>query len=195
MNEPSDGAIEAAKAPEEVASSEAALLSEAAPLEAELAEAEADVTRLRLENGKIADDFRKEPTEGGREILKRAAASLAAARDRVDVAQTALAVLRTTGSLHGLMANAGRVVGSIAVLIKPGATREERSKVIDDALAEPLADAARQLGAVLVTAPERFTRERPGRDQEGRTILDVVGRVEGDNLVPAISKASKNMRQ
>lgn len=165
-----------------------------AELLADLEAAEADVTRLRIENGKLAEVFREEPTDARREGLKRAAASLAAARDRVEAAKTALEIFKKTGSRRGLVAERGRVVGSIAVLIKPGASREDRSKAIDEALTEPLATAASELGAVLAAAPERFTRERPGRDSEGRTVLDVAGRVEGDNLVPAVSKASKNLR-
>jgi hypothetical protein len=165
-----------------------------AALEADLAAAEADVVRLRAENAALAEEFRKEPSDSGREILKRAAASLTAARDRVDAAKTALEVLKKTGSPLGILAEGGRVVGAVAASIKPGASREERAKAIDDALAGPLADAASQLGVVLAAAPERYTRERPGRDAEGRTILDVAGRVEGDALVPAVSKASKNLR-
>lgn len=165
-----------------------------AELLADFEAAEADVTRLRSENAKLADAFREEPTDARKEGLKRAAASLAAARDRVDAAKTALDIFKKTGSRRGLVAESGRVVGSIAVLIKPGASREDRSKAIDEALSEPLAAAAAELGAVLAAAPERFTRELPGRDKEGRTVLDVVGRVEGDNLVPAVSKASKNLR-
>jgi len=169
--------------------------SEASALEAELAAAEADVARLRADNAKLAEDFRKEPSDGSREILKRAAASLSAARDRVASAKTALEVLKRTGSQHGLLAEEGRVAGTIAVLIKAGASREDRTNAIDEMLAGPLADAATQLGAVLAAAPERFVRERPGRDSQGRTVLDVIGRVEGDTLVPAISRASKNLRQ
>jgi hypothetical protein len=39
-----------------------------------------------------------------------------------------------------------------------------------------------------------YTKEKPGRDDEGRTVIEVAGRVEGDRLVPAVSRASKNMR-
>jgi hypothetical protein len=163
-------------------------------LKADLDSAEADVTRIRADNAKLADTYRSEPTDDGREILKRAAASLAAARDRVEAARTALDIFTTTGSPHGLLAKDGRVVGSVAVTIPPGASREDRSQAINDALAEKLAEAAQKLGAVAAAAPERYTRERPGRDAEGRTILEVAGRVEGDALVPAVSKAAKNLR-
>ena len=63
--------------------------------------AEADVTRLRAENAKLAEAFRAEPTDDGREMLKRAAASLSAARDRMDAARATLAVFNKTGSEHG----------------------------------------------------------------------------------------------
>jgi hypothetical protein len=163
-------------------------------LQAEKQSAEADVLRVRAENDKLAEAFRAEPTEAARELLKRGALSLAAARDRLDAANVALAVFRKTGSPHGLVAEAGRVVGSIAVAVPPGAGREERARVIDLALAEPLAQAASDLGVVLGAAPERFVRERPGRDESSRTVLDVGGRVEGDVLLPAVSRAAKNLR-
>jgi hypothetical protein len=165
-------------------------------LEADLAAAEADVVRLRSENSKLADEFRRDPTpsESGREMLKRAAASLAAAKDRAEAARVALEICKTTGSPHGLLAENGRVVGSILVTLKPGASREDRSQVVNDALTEPLASAAAKLGAVVGAAPERYTRERPGRDAEGRTVLEVAGRVEGDVLMPAVSRAAKNLR-
>jgi hypothetical protein len=168
--------------------------NEQSRLEAELASAEADVARLRAENAKLAEQFRSEPTDAGREMLKRAALSLAAARDRVEAAKTALEIFKKSGSPHGLLAESGQVVGSIAVTVRAGSSREDRSKQIDEALAGPLADAAAELGAVLAAAPERYTKERPGRDAEGRTVLDVAGRVEGDRLVPAVSRASKNLR-
>lgn len=164
------------------------------PLHAELDAAEADVTRLRAENAKLADQFREDPSENNRELLKRAAASLAAARDRVEAAKTALAVFEKTGSHYGLLAKDGRVAGAVAVSIPPGVTSQQREKAINDVLSAELSDAAKELGVVLAAAPERFTRERPGRDAEGRTVLDVSGRVEGDTLVPAVSKSARLRR-
>jgi hexokinase len=164
------------------------------PFAAELAAAEADVARLRAENAKLADEFRGNPTDEGREILKRAAASLAAARDRVEAATTALAIFEKTGSEHGLLAKDGRVVGSVAVRIAPGASSQEREKAINEVLSAELSESAMELGVVLAAAPERFTRERPGRDAEGRTILEISGRVEGDTLVPAVSKSARLRR-
>lgn len=168
--------------------------TELSQFRAELAAAEADVARLRAENAKLADDFRADPTDEGRELLKRAAASLAAARDRVEAAKTASAIYEKTGSPYGLLAEEGRVVGAVGVLVPPGATSQERERAIDDVLSVELAEAAKELGVVLAAAPERFTRERPGRDAEGRTVLDVIGRVEGDRLVPAVSKSARLRR-
>jgi hypothetical protein len=164
-----------------------------ANLEAELAAAEADVTRLRAENAVLAEAFREAPSDEGREGLKRGAASLAAARDRVEAAEAALRVLERTGTERGLVAEGGRVVGSIAVMLAPGISRQEREKAIGAALGDPLEAAATELGVLLATSPERFTRERPGRDAEGCTVLDVMGRVEGDVLVPAIT--TRNLRR
>jgi len=160
-------------------------------LQADKENAQMDVQRVRAENDKLAEAFRAEPTDAARELLKRGALSLAAARDRLDAANVALEVFRKTGSPHGLVAEGGRVAGSIAVLIPPGAGREERARAIDEALAEPLAAAASELGVVLGAAAERYTRERPGRDESNRTVLDVGGRIEGDVLLPAVSRAAK----
>jgi hypothetical protein len=72
---------------------------------------------------------------------------------------------------------------------------KERERAIDDALAGPLGGAADQIAAVLAAEPVRYAKERPGRDAEGRTVFDVAGRVEGDRLVPAVSRAAKLMRK
>jgi hypothetical protein len=80
------------------------------------------------------------------------------------------------------------------VLVKAGVSREERERAIEGALDEPLHSAAEALGVVLAAKPVSFTREQPGRDSEGRTVLEVGGRVEGDRLVPAISRAAKSLR-
>jgi hypothetical protein len=167
---------------------------EKAPLEADVAAADAAITRLRAENAELAAAFREDPSDDGRELLKRGAASLAAARDRLDAARAALRVFEKTGSRHGLVAEGGKVTGTIAVTVKPGATWQEREEAIESELTPRLDAAAGELGVVLAAQPASYTRERPGRDAEGRTVLEVAGRVEGDRLVPAVSRASKNMR-
>ena len=86
------------------------------------------------------------------------------------------------------------VAGSIAVLIPPGISREKREGLIEAELSGKLTNAAESLGVVLAAAPMSYTKEKPGRDDEGRTVIEVAGRVEGDRLVPAVSRASKNMR-
>lgn len=159
--------------------------------EAELSAAEADLERLRAQNKAIAEDFRKDPTDSAKEGLRRAAASLAAARDRVDAAKARVTLTKRTGSPYGVMAEKGHVFGAIAVTLPPGITRAEREKVIGAALSEPLADAAKELGLIVSAAPSRYVRERPGRDPEGKTVLDVLGRAEGDLLVPGIVRNSR----
>jgi hypothetical protein len=168
---------------------------ERATLTAEIVAADEVVQRLRGENAELAAQFRAEPTDETRELLKRAAASLAVARDRVDVAKAALRVFDKTGSPHGLVAEDGKVTGTIAVLVKPGTSQTEREAAIEQELAARLDEAVEELGVVLAAKPANFTRERPGRDAEGRTVLEVAGRVEGDRLVPAVSRAAKNMKQ
>jgi hypothetical protein len=105
-----------------------------------------------------------------------------------------VAIVKKTGSLHGLLAEEGRVAGSIAVLMPPGISREQREDLIEAELTGKLTDAAEALGVVLAAAPMSYTKERPGRDAEGRTVIEIAGRVEGDRLVPAVSRASKSMR-
>jgi hypothetical protein len=156
-----------------------------------LAAAEADVDRLRADNARLADEFRADPSDAMREVLRRGAAALTAARDRVAVARVALEIFEKTGSPYGLLAEAGVVAGTIAVLISPGTGRDQRDRLVDEAITEPLVRAASELGATLAATPARFTRERPGRDAEGRTVLDVAGRVEGDLLVPALTTHAK----
>ena len=163
-------------------------------LEAAVAAAEADVARLRAENAELAAAFRADPSDEGRELLKRAASSLAAARARLDAARAALAVFEKTGSPHGLVADNGHVTGTVAVAVPPGATKEAREAAIERALDEQLAAVAEELGVVLAARPSSYTRERPGRDADGKTVLEVAGRVEGDRLMPAVSRAAKFMR-
>lgn len=167
---------------------------EKARLEAAVAAAEADIKRLRAENAELAEAFRAEPTENKRELLKRAAASLAASRDALDAARAALEVFEKTGSPYGLVAEDGKVTGAVAVKVSPGATAGEREAAIEREIGARLDEAAESLGVVLAAQPARYTKERPGRDAEGRTVLEVAGRVEGDRLVPAVSRAAKNLR-
>src|SRR5580700_3216253 len=133
-------------------------------LEAAVTAAEATVLRLRAENAELAAAFRAAPNDDGRELLKRAAASLASARDALDAARAALTVFEKTGSPHGLVAEGGKVTGTIAVHVKPGASAEER----EAELGARLDEAAEALGVVLAAQPARYTKERPGRDEEGR---------------------------
>ena len=159
--------------------------------QAELAAAEADLTRLRAANQALADDFREDPTEDKKEGLRRAAQSLSGARDRVDAARARLELVKRTGSPYGILADGGRVTGTIAVELSPGTPRAEREARIDAALAVPLQDAAREMGLIVSASPSRYVRERPGRDAEGKTVLDVAGRAEGDLLVPGTTRNSR----
>ncbi len=163
--------------------------------EAEVAAAEAEVTRIRAANAELAEEHRGDRAHGAHEILRRGAASLAAARDRLEAARVALKLAETTGSPHGLLAREGFVLGSVAIAIPAGTTSGARVRLIEEALAAELTGAARDVGVVLAAPAERYTRERPGRDAEGRTVLDVCGHVEGDVLMPAISRNAKNARR
>jgi hypothetical protein len=155
-------------------------------LEARKIEAEAEVVRLRAEHKKIAD--------GDRAELRKASAAREAARERLEAATDALRVFDKTGNEHGLVADDDRVFGTVALELAPGITQDARLQAIDDALTEQLTAVAGELGVVLAATPSRYTRERPGRDAEGRTVLDVAGRVEGDLLTPAVGKGAKLRR-
>jgi len=162
-----------------------------ADAEAELSAAEAEVVRLRAENQILANDFRLDPSEDQKEGLRRAALSLAAARDRVDAARARLELAKRTGSPYGVIADQGRVFGTIAVTLPPGISKGERESAIDRELSDALSVAAKELGLVVSASPSRFVRERPGRDADGKTVLDVVGRAEGDVLVPGNAKNNR----
>jgi hypothetical protein len=167
---------------------------EKARLEAEVTAAREAIDLLRAENAELAEAFRADPSDAGRELLKRAAARLASARDGLDAARASLAVFEKTGSPHGLIADEGRVTGTVAVLVKPGTSQKDRAAAIEAEIGARLDEAAQELGVVLTAAPANYTKERPGRDPEGRTVLEVAGRVEGDRLVPAVSRAAKQMK-
>jgi hypothetical protein len=162
-----------------------------ADAETDLAAAEAEVARLRVQNQGLAEEFRASPTEDLKEGLRRAAASLSAARDRAESARARVDLVKRTGSPYGVTADKGRVVGTIAVALSPGITRAEREKAIDEALGAALTSAANELGLVVSASPSRFVRERPGRDADGKTLLDVFGRAEGDVLVPGNTRNSR----
>ena len=166
-----------------------------ARLEAEVSSAREAVDRLRAENATLAEAFRAAPSDDNRELLKRAAARLASARDGLDAAKASLAVFERTGAPHGLIAEDGRVTGTIAVRVLPGTSQKAREDAIEAEIGARLDEAARELGVVLAAAPASYTKERPGRDAEGRTVLEVAGRVEGDRLVPAVSRAAKQMKR
>lgn len=168
---------------------------ERARLETDVARTEAELERVRAENDELIASYRVEPREGKGEALRHAAAVLAGARAESDAAKVALGLFERTGSPYGLFANDGVVVGTIALTVDPGTGKEERERMIDDELTERLGDLAAELGVVLAATPARFTSERPGRDPEGRTVLDVSGRVEGDRLVPALAKAARTRRR
>ena len=159
--------------------------------EAELSAAEGDLVRLRTQNQALAEEFRHDPSEHAKEGLRRAAASLSSAKDRVEAARARVELAKKTGSAYGLMAQGGRVLGAIAVTLAPGISKTDREKAIDLALNEPLLEIAKEMGLVLSTSPSRYARERPGRDAEGKTVLDVMGRAEGDLLVPGNVRNSR----
>jgi len=139
------------------------------------------------------DDLRKARAEASRQ-----GADSGDTRARIDELETRVSNLQRTvliaartGSELGVAPMGDEIIGVIAVKIAPGSGSEARSKAIDDALAEPLDACAHEIGGVIAAPPSRFTSERPGRDAEGRTLLDVHGRLEGDRIVPAVAAAKR----
>jgi hypothetical protein len=126
---------------------------EKARLEAEVTAAREAVALLRAENAELAAAFRADPSDAGRELLKRAAARLASARDGLDAAQASLAVFEKTGSPYGLIAKEGSVTGTVAVLLPPGTSQKARGAAIEAVIGARLDEAAQELGVVLTAAP------------------------------------------
>ncbi|MDI1433092.1 hypothetical protein [Polyangium sorediatum] len=165
-------------------------------LEAARKAAEAEVERLKAEHDKLAEKIASlgDDSPDRRAELRRRRAMIVDAREALKDTEAALRLFEKTGKEHAIIVEGTRVFGSVAVRVPPGTSHEARGRAIDDELSGSLADVAAELGVILAAAPSRYTRERPGRDAEGRTVLDVFGRVEGDTLVPAISSASRNLR-
>lgn len=163
-------------------------------LEAQQKALAAEVGACRAEVSALNGEQRALPTEEGREALRLAKARLAAACERLDAARVAVRICASTGSRYGVIADDGAVVGLAAVLVPPGASRAQRIAALHAALDEPLHAAAAELGVSLATSTERYASERPGRDEDGRTVLDVAGRVEGDVLVPAVSSRARSVK-
>jgi len=87
-----------------------------------------------------------------------------------------------------------QVVGEIAIPVAPGTVAAVQARAIDEGLDEALSEKARELGAVLDCAPSRFTRQVPGKDEEGRVRFSVRARMEGDRLVPAHPSNARKRR-
>ena len=77
------------------------------------------------------------------------------------------------------------VAGEIALEIPPGTSAKKLEALLAAALLEPLHRVADELHVVLAAEPTKYARQLPGRDDEGRTVYAVRGRVEGGKLVPA----------
>lgn len=76
------------------------------------------------------------------------------------------------------------VIGEFSVKIPVGSGRELREKLITEGVGPLLDELAQSSGLVVTAVPIKYVRERPGRDDEGRTVFDVTGFIDGDYLVP-----------
>ncbi|MFO0615531.1 MAG: hypothetical protein U0414_23255 [Polyangiaceae bacterium] len=150
-----------------------ALPTDPAELKKALAEARREKGRLNREG---------EPTDE----IKARIAELEAA---IESAATGAVLGAVGGDAGTAVALRGEdVVGVVAVKLAPGVSKVERTKAIDDALTPHLSKVAEEASVVLAADAHKFTRERPGRDGEGRTVLDVRGRIEGDRIVPNLAQ-------
>jgi hypothetical protein len=164
-------------------------------LEAQVQAVEAEIKRLREQKVERKDAAERDVSDEERAERKQLSAALNKARDRLEEARAALERFDKSGQEHAVVVQGDRVAGSIAVHVPPGSSHDARMRLIDDALAEPLAAVVSELGVVLAAAPSKYVRERSGRDAEGRTVLDVDGAVEGDLLVPAVRQVHKPGRR
>ena len=165
-------------------------------LRANVAAAECEVRQLRASKKCGASTLgRYEDSPDGAATGPSISERLRVARQRLTDAQRALAVFTRTGTVHGMVAEDGEVYGTVAVLITPGAGADARQVAIEWALQGRLETLARDLGAVLAARPASYTKERPGRDAQGRVVLVVEGRVEGDRLVPTDARAPSRRRR
>ena len=156
-------------------------------VEAELAAAEAEVAGLRQQSAALAE-LDDELSDGDRATLRALTTTLGAARERLRQARAAAKELRRNSAPYGFHARGAELEGTMGVLLPPGTSSEDREKRIHAALGGPLTDAALDLGAVLAADPINYVRERPGRDPEGLTVLEIRGKVEGDRLVPNLPR-------
>lgn len=113
-------------------------------------------------------------------------ARISALQTELDAATTdeILAGARERSSGTAVALQGDEVIGVVAVRLDPGITKEARASAIADALTPHLVRIAEGASVVVAADAQKFTRERPGRDAEGRTVLDVRGRIEGDRVVP-----------
>lgn len=137
---------------------------------------------------KALQEARKEKARLNREgeatdEVKARIKSLEAALD-ADATSRAIAEAPSEGVGTAVVLRGDDVIGVVAVKIPPGSSKDARASAIDDALTSHLSRVAEEASLVLAADAHSFARERPGRDGEGRTVLDVRGRVEGDRIVP-----------
>jgi hypothetical protein len=83
-----------------------------------------------------------------------------------------------------LRVESNEVQGELTILIAPGTVADNRDRLVDEALTEPLFEFARQNGVVLVADPHAYVRALDGRDEQGNTRFLIQGTMEGDRLIP-----------
>jgi hypothetical protein len=88
------------------------------------------------------------------------------------------------GELRSLSIEERELRGELVLALEPGTVAGLRDRAIDRIVAAPLEAIAEAHGAVVAAAPSAFAHPRPGKDDEGRTVFDLRGHLEGDRLLP-----------
>jgi len=154
-------------------------------LQQSLKEARAELARLRRAN------------RGGIAPATKEAINEAHANNERLYLQVKIA--RATGERYGVLVEEELLHGILAVDLEPGTSQQHRHEVVIEAVSQALGAKADELGLILTASPDRFARpprrdatqaEKP-KDAGSRLIVEVAGRIEGDYLVPALSRRSK----
>jgi len=158
-------------------------------LQQSLKEARAELARLRrAHRGALASTTKEAISE---------------AHARCDRLLLELNIVRTTGERYGVLVEEELLQGILAVDLEPNTSQQHRHERVIHVVSEALAAKAEELGVSLTASPDRFARP-PRRDPSqpseskgtgSRLVVEVAGRIEGDYLVPALSRRSKRRRR
>lgn len=154
-------------------------------LQQSLKQARADLAQLRRAN------------RGG--VTPSTKEAIAEAHARSERLLLELNIVRATGQRYGVFIDDDLLQGILAVDLEPGTSQQHRHSEVVEAVNRALSAKAEELGLIMTASPDRFARP-PRRDAAladqpksagSRLLVEVSARIEGDYLVPAISRKSK----